>query len=69
MQRSITHKKSIAPFVYIVLFAIYESLSSIYLFLPPLFGVLFVLFVTIFCYVKIHFWMFVYNFFAFKVLV
>lgn len=45
MQRSITNKKSIAPLVYIVLFAIYESLSSIYLFLPPLLGVLFVLFV------------------------
>ena len=45
MQRSITNKKSIAPLVYIVLFAVYESLSSIYLFLPPLLGVLFVLFV------------------------
>jgi hypothetical protein len=45
MQRSITNKKSLAPLVYIVLFAIYESLSSIYLFLPPLLGVLFVLFV------------------------
>lgn len=45
MQRSITNKKSIAPLIYIVLFAIYESLSSIYLFLPPLLGVLFVLFV------------------------
>lgn len=45
MQRSITNKKSIAPLVYIALFAIYESLSSVYLFLPPLLGVLFVLFV------------------------
>lgn len=44
MQRSITHKKSLAPLLYIALFAIYESLSSIYLFLPPLLGVLFVLF-------------------------
>lgn len=45
MQRSISHNKSLAPYIYVVLFIIYESLSSIYLFLPPLFGVLFVLFV------------------------
>lgn len=45
MQRSISDQKPIAPVIYIALFAIYESLSSIYLFLPPLFGVLFVLFV------------------------
>lgn len=44
MQRSIPHKKPIKKsFIYIVLFFVYESLSSIYLFLPPLFGVLFVL--------------------------
>jgi hypothetical protein len=46
MQRSISHNKSLAPYLYVVLFIIYESLSSIYLFLPPLFGVLFVLFVN-----------------------
>lgn len=44
MQRSISHNKSIkTAFIYVVLFVVYESLSSIYLFLPPLFGVLFVL--------------------------
>lgn len=44
MQRSITNKKNIKNlFFYILFFIIYESLSSIYLFLPPLFGVLFVL--------------------------
>jgi len=44
MQRSITHKKPLVNFLYIALFVIYESLTSIYLFLPPLFGVLFVFF-------------------------
>ena len=44
MQRSIPNQKSVKnSFIYIVLFIIYESFSSIYLFLPPLFGVLFVL--------------------------
>ena len=45
MQRSIAHKKSLTPFLYVALFVIYESLSSIYLFLPPLLGVLFLLFI------------------------
>lgn len=45
MQRSITHKTSLAPLGYVALFILYESLGSIYLFLPPFFGVLFVLFV------------------------
>lgn len=46
MQRSISHKKSLRDFlVYIILYIIYESLSTIYSFLPPLFGVLFILFV------------------------
>ncbi len=44
MQRSISHQKPLIPFLYIALFAIYGSLSSIYLFLPPLLAVLFVLF-------------------------
>lgn len=44
MQRSIPNKKSIKElFLYSLLYVIYESLSSIYVFLPPLFGVLFVL--------------------------
>ncbi len=44
MQRSITHQKPLTLFAYIFFFVIYESLSSIYLFLPPLLAVLFVLF-------------------------
>ncbi|QFR49277.1 hypothetical protein FJR48_05860 [Sulfurimonas lithotrophica] len=48
MQRSISHKKSLAPFIYVVLFVLYEGLSSIYLFLPPLLGVLFFLFIQAF---------------------
>jgi len=44
MQRSISYQKPLAPFVYTALFVVYISLSSIYLFLPPMFGVLFVLF-------------------------
>jgi hypothetical protein len=44
MQRSIFNKKFIALTSYIIFFIIYESLSNIYLFLPPLFAVLFVLF-------------------------
>ncbi len=47
MQRSIPNKKSLNnSFIYIILFIVYESLSSIYLFLPPLFGVLFVLLIN-----------------------
>jgi len=46
MQRSISNKKSLVPFIYVTLFVIYESLSSIYLFLPPLLGVLFLLFIN-----------------------
>ncbi len=45
MQRSISNKKSLTPLIYIALFVIYESLSSIYLFLPPLLGVLFLFFI------------------------
>ncbi len=44
MQRSLTHQKPLTLFVYIFFFVIYESLSSIYLFLPPMLAVLFVLF-------------------------
>ena len=46
MQRSLSHKKSLTPLIYVALFVIYESLSSIYLFLPPLLGVLFLLFMN-----------------------
>jgi len=44
MQRSITNKNYLGLFTYIIFFVIYQSLSSIYLFLPPLLGVLFYLF-------------------------
>lgn len=46
MQRSISNQNSLTPFVYIALFVLYESLSSIYLFLPPLLGVLFYIFIN-----------------------
>ena len=45
MQRSISNQNSLVPLIYVLLFIVYESLSSIYLFLPPLFAVLFVLFI------------------------
>ena len=44
MQRSISHQKPIVPFVYIILFILYDSLGSIYPLLPPMLAVLFVLF-------------------------
>ena len=44
MQRSISNKNSLAPFVYVALFLVYSALSGIYLFLPPLLAVLFILF-------------------------
>lgn len=45
MQRSITYKSPLTPFLYVIAFIAYESLSSIYLFLPPMFGVLLLLFI------------------------
>jgi len=44
MQRSISHNKSLNPLIYILVFVVYISLSSVYLFLPPLLGLLFFLF-------------------------
>ena len=44
MQRSFINQKPLESFLYIIFFIIYESLSSIYLFLPPLLSILFVLF-------------------------
>jgi len=44
MQRSISHQKPIVPFLYIILFVLYDSLGTIYPFLPPLLAVLYVLF-------------------------
>ena len=47
MQRSLTNKKSLRDsFLYVIVYIIYESMSSVYLFLPPLLGVLFVLLVN-----------------------
>jgi len=44
MQRSITHKNSVASFIYVALFLVYSALSGVYLFLPPLLSVLFLYF-------------------------
>ena len=44
MQRSISNQNSLAPFLYVALFLVYSSLTGIYLFLPPLFAVLFLFF-------------------------
>jgi hypothetical protein len=44
MQRSISHQKPVVPFLYIILFVLYDSLGSIYPFLPPLLAVLYVFF-------------------------
>jgi len=41
MQRSIINQKFITKVLYLVIFIVYESLSSIYLFLPPLFSILY----------------------------
>ncbi len=44
MQRSIFNKNHINSYIYLFIFFIYESLSDIYLFLPPLFAILLILF-------------------------
>ena len=44
MQRSISDKNSLVPFIYVGIFLVYSALSGIYLFLPPFLAVLFVLF-------------------------
>ena len=44
MQRSIAHKNPVEISLYLLLFILYSSLSSIYPFLPPMLAVLFVLF-------------------------
>jgi len=44
MQRSISHQKPIVTATYLLFYVVYESLSSVYLFLPPLFTILFVLY-------------------------
>lgn len=44
MQRSISHQNSLTPLLYAALFIIYTALSGIYLFLPPLFALLYLFF-------------------------
>ncbi len=41
MQRSITYQNPLAPFIYGVLFLLYTALCGIYLFLPPLLGLVY----------------------------
>ena len=45
MQRSFTYKKILTGFLLVFIFMMYQSLSSIYLLLPPMLGVLFFYFV------------------------
>ncbi|MEN4045149.1 hypothetical protein [Sulfurimonas sp. NWX367] len=44
MQRSISHQKPVISLFYIVLFVLYDSLGTIYPFLPPMLTLLYVLF-------------------------
>ncbi|MDQ1267823.1 MAG: hypothetical protein QG560_466 [Campylobacterota bacterium] len=44
MQRSISYKNPLTPYLYVVAFLLYTALSGIYLFLPPLLAILFVFF-------------------------
>jgi hypothetical protein len=44
MQRSLTHKRTLAPFIYALIFIVYIGLSSIYIVLPPLFSILYIYF-------------------------
>jgi hypothetical protein len=44
MQRSFTHNQPLRAFLYLLFFVFYSSLSSIYPLLPPLFGLLLLLF-------------------------
>jgi len=44
MQRSITHQKPLVAIFLVILFVLYDSLGSIYSFLPPLLTILYVLF-------------------------
>lgn len=46
MQRSLTNKKILTSLALVIAFGLYQSLSSVYLLLPPLFGVLFVYFIN-----------------------
>ena len=46
MQRNIINQKYLNIFIYLPLFLVYESLTSIYLLLPPMFGILFVIFIN-----------------------
>jgi len=45
MQRSLTYQRALRPLLYVGLFILYSSLGTIYPVLPPLLGLLFVLFI------------------------
>jgi hypothetical protein len=44
MQRSISNKNTLMPYIYTLAFIIYTALTGIYLFLPPLLAILFLFF-------------------------
>lgn len=44
MQRSISYKNPVTPYLYVVIFLIYTALSGVYLFFPPLLAILFIFF-------------------------
>jgi hypothetical protein len=44
MQRSISNKNTLRPYIYTALFVVYTALSGIYLFIPPLLAILFIIF-------------------------
>ena len=48
MQRNISHQKPLRLLAYLVFFIIYSSLATIYPYLPPLFGVLYLFFARAF---------------------
>ena len=47
MQRSIINQETIKLLILLMLFLVYESMTSIYYYLPPFFGAAFVLFIDI----------------------
>lgn len=44
MQRSISYKNPLTPYLYVVAFLLYTALSGVYLFLPPMLAILFIFF-------------------------
>lgn len=47
MQRSITYQDIVKLFLVFLLFIAYEALTSVYYYLPPLFGIVFILFIDL----------------------